>query len=957
MTVKQNNTLQGANPLFVSLIDNTDIISLPYALQSFASVLGFSAIPLAGTNGSKNPTWSIPVTASFTAHVYLDTNANGIESADDADLAGITVYLLNGNGSATGKTAITDAKGNVSFAGLAPAAYEISFLTPVDYRVAQRSNVLTPITLSAGSSVKAIEGLYASGTFTTHVYTDINANGRQDVSDGNLAGATITLLKGNGVATGKTAVTDANGNVKFTGLPPGSYKVSVTAPPGYAVTQKTNVSSSMTVASGITAAAVEGLYAPVTFLTHVYTDVNGNGTQDDGDASLAGIIVRLLKGNGAETGKTAVTDAAGNARFTGLLPGSYQVSVADPIGYVPMQADSVLQPIALTSGGVANAVRGIYAPGTITAHIYTDTNANGTQDSGDTNLAGVMVSLLNRDGGVIGLPVATDVDGNARFTGLVPGEYRISVAAPTGDMVAQQTNVLTPIALGSGSSVSAIEGMYAPGTITAHVYTDANANGVQDNGDPNRSGVMVSLLNGNGSFIGTPVATDADGNVSFAGLTPGRYEVSVTDVTGDAVTQQTNVLTPIVLASGGSVAAMAGVYDFATINAHVYTDANANGVQDNGDTNLPGMMVSLMDEDGTAFSAPVAADANGNVTFTGLVPGKYEVSVVTPTGQAITQETNVLTQITLTSGASVAAIVGLAATLHAATPVTAAPVAGANSDVGLIAVGAPVYAAGSRVLTVGVDKTYQTIASAIGASHDGDVILVDGGTYTDDFAVVSTKISLIAVGGRVTMNATVPPPNYKGILTEETDLTVIGFDFTNSRIPDDQGHNGAGIRVDNGNLVLINDSFTGNQDGLLTNGGNSISVTIDHSLFNDNGGADGNGAGNIHNVYLGNIAFAKVTNSVFENAQVGHEFKSRAVVNTLTNNVFISGVGIGTGSYDIDLPNGGTDVLTNNTIIKGPNAENPNMVHFGGEGIPYAGSSLSVVGNLFRSRTRMLLAC
>ncbi len=276
------------------------------------------------------------------------------------------------------------------------------------------------------------------------------------------------------------------------------------------------------------------------------------------------------------------------------------------------------------------------------------------------------------------------------------------------------------------------------------------------------------------------------------------------------------------------------------------------------------------------------------------------------------------------------------------------PAAGANADVGLVTVGAPVYAADAHVLTVGVGKQFQTIASAIAASRDGDVILVDSGTYTNDFAVVNSKISLIAVGGRVTMDATVPPPNFKGILTQETDLTVVGFDFTNSRIPDEYGHNGAGIRVDAGNLTLENDSFVGNQDGLLTNAGTE-SITIDHCLFNDNGGADGNGAGNIHNVYIGDIASVTVTNSIFENAQVGHEFKSRAEANTLINNVFISGVGIGTGSYDIDLPNGGKDLLKNNTIIKGPNAENANMVHFGGEGIPYSGSSLLLQNNLFQT--------
>ena len=69
----------------------------------------------------------------------------------------------------------------------------------------------------------------------------------------------------------------------------------------------------------------------------------------------------------------------------------------------------------------------------------------------------------------------------------------------------------------------------------------------------------------------------------------------------------------------------------------------------------------------------------------------------------------------------------------------------------------------------------------------------------------------------------------------------------------------------------------------------------------------------------------------------------------MINNVFISGVGIGTGSYDIDLPNGGEDILKGNTIIKGPNAENYNMVHFGGEGIPYAVRRSLLQDNLFQT--------
>ncbi len=282
----------------------------------------------------------------------------------------------------------------------------------------------------------------------------------------------------------------------------------------------------------------------------------------------------------------------------------------------------------------------------------------------------------------------------------------------------------------------------------------------------------------------------------------------------------------------------------------------------------------------------------------------------------------------------------------------ASPVAplhvGANADTGLVPVDAYTLPPGAHTISVGVGKAFSTIAGAVNAAKSGDVILVDAGTYTNDFVVNHVSITLVAVGGRVTMNATVPPPNWKGIITMEADLKVVGFTFQGAHIPDEYGHNGAGIRIDTGSLVLQNSSFDHNQNGVL-GGGPGATVTIDHCVFDQNGGNDGNGAGNIHNIYLGNLNAVTVTNSIFENAQIGHEFKSRAVNNTLTNNVFISGVGVGTGSYDIDIPNGGKAVIENNTIIKGPNAENRNMVHFGGEGIPYAGSSLTVTGNLFDS--------
>ena len=269
------------------------------------------------------------------------------------------------------------------------------------------------------------------------------------------------------------------------------------------------------------------------------------------------------------------------------------------------------------------------------------------------------------------------------------------------------------------------------------------------------------------------------------------------------------------------------------------------------------------------------------------------------------------------------------------------------NDAGPEPAGLPVYDPGATVLTVGAGKQFATISAAVAAAHDGTVILVDSGTYTNDFATIYSKISIIGVGGMVNLAATIPPPNSKGIFTVDNDVTIRNFSFSGVVISDSNGGNGAGIRYEGGAMVLRNCAFIGNQNGVM---GSAVipslttnTITIDHSLFDGNG----SGTGYTHNLYIGTgVSKLTFTNNISQNANVGHELKSRAVVNDIEGNVFRDGPS-GTASYDIDLPNGGQAIIANNIIEKGPNAENNAMIHFGGEGIPYAGSSLAVTHNTF----------
>ena len=66
-----------------------------------------------------------------------------------------------------------------------------------------------------------------------YVYVDDNDNGFFDPSETGIGGVTLVLLDANGLATGKTTVTDATGYYEFTNLRPGTYGVGEVQPAGY----------------------------------------------------------------------------------------------------------------------------------------------------------------------------------------------------------------------------------------------------------------------------------------------------------------------------------------------------------------------------------------------------------------------------------------------------------------------------------------------------------------------------------------------------------------------------------------------------------------------------------------------------------------------------------------------------------------------------------------------------
>jgi hypothetical protein len=260
-----------------------------------------------------------------------------------------------------------------------------------------------------------------------------------------------------------------------------------------------------------------------------------------------------------------------------------------------------------------------------------------------------------------------------------------------------------------------------------------------------------------------------------------------------------------------------------------------------------------------------------------------------------------------------------------------------SDPAGLSAAGAATLAINQNtghILAVGPGQQYSTIGAAIAASQNGDTIQVQAGTYTNDFATINDNITLQGVGGMVNMVGTQQIPNGKAILITNGDETINNFSFSGAQVAD---ANGAGIRYQAGNLILNNDYFHDNQDGLLSAPNPTGTITINNSEFAHNGIGDGR----THNLYVGDIGALTINDSYFHDAIVGHEIKSRAETTIIENSRIQNGP-TGTASYGIDLPNGGNALIENNVIEKGPMAQNPVIITSGEEGGVYANTSLNV---------------
>ena len=597
-------------------------------------------------------TSSVPLTAGYTIAGKLYNDANASFSSDNGEnpYSGVTVALLKKDGTpvldkdGNPVTAVTDADGKYSFAGLPLGEYKVDVVNPTSgplagtkpleaYTGRYKTSAEVTIKAETGSVIDVNFGFVKPASLGDYTWMDVNRDGIQDADEPALPGVTVTLTYADGSAvtdasgnavTAKTS--DANGKYKFENLLPGDYKVSFQAPAGYAATtsdagtdralDSNGATASVTLAQDQTDETIDfGAVGTGVIGDQLFVDVNQNGgnAPDAGDKVLPGVKVTLTwtgPGGITRTYETT-TDADGKYKFENLLPGDYKVSI-DP--ETLQTAEPLLDVLTHSpAGDVENKT-------VVSDATKADSTAFATamKLTANLTLTGEKNQNLDQDWG-FGISADT----------------AIKKAITDPDEVDQETFEFTP---GKKVTYTLTLSNNGPGVATGVTVSDKLP-----------AGVKFVKAEGDGTYDATAGVWNLSGETIAKGDDQ-SIEITV-EITGEgAGALVTNVARISHQDQAGdnptnneSSASFKGGYN---LGGTIYRDSDASFSKSSTEERFAGVTVALLDGDGNPVldhngnPMTTVTDADGNYQFVGLGVGTYRVSIVDPNTGVLAGLTN-----------------------------------------------------------------------------------------------------------------------------------------------------------------------------------------------------------------------------------------------------------------------------------------------------------------------------
>ena len=631
-----------------------------------------------------------PSDARMTGVLSAPTAVNLADVADD--VCAIRVTYLNaqtgeeiaGNGFAPGQVTLNVRAGVSETVALRA---EASFEGKLIYRTAFGGREETILRTDAREIAFDAVGDGAFGTvsagrdgrITGTVFFDENADGVMNASEkSRYAGLTVQLLSQSGDVV-ESCRTDAQGTYRFTSLASGVYTVRFDA--GESVVFSSSSRFSAHQVSGIVDSRF-GMSAPLTidgdhtdYVVHagcLYAAAVEGRIFERTESDLegmggVGVEIRAVGADADEEPVVILTDDAGGFRAASLLPGTYEVSIEVPSGFLFEEAEDgmILSTVNLSQGDtfLLGGEAGLVGEraGSIAGAVRVDDDGDGVIASGAQTLPGVKVVLLRAQDGHTE-PVAetiTDAQGEYAFDSLYAGKYSVLFELGgewTFTRHGADSCVYGAVSQSGGSRVFDLApgeqkqgldaGVTLPAQLTVTVFMDTHVDGQKSTYEEGLEGVSISLIRLEDGEEAESVTyrTGEDGSIVFAGVSPGEYVLSyqmpglwrATKNVDAATTSYPVSCVPQSALSTGSSEPFAltmgqtgmhlyiGAMLSGSIGGIVYDDSDDDAARSETEEACEGVLVELLDVQGTVIEE-TQTEADGSYIFEGLAPGRYFV--------------------------------------------------------------------------------------------------------------------------------------------------------------------------------------------------------------------------------------------------------------------------------------------------------------------------------------------
>ena len=470
-------------------------------------VAGTYNVTITDANGcTDNTSVTITQPTAFTASVVIDSNVtcNGFSDggATVSASGGTPPYSYSWSNTAT----------TASITGVVAGTYNVT-VTDANGCTASNSGTITqPVALVAASVVDS----------------NVSCNG---FSDG---GATAS-------ATGGTppysyAWSNSATTASITGVVAGTYNVTITDANGCT----DNTSVTITQPTAFTASVV------------IDSNVTCNGFSDGGATVSAS--------GGTPPYSYSWSNTATTASITGVVAGTYNVTVTDANGCTASNSGTITQPVALVAASVVDS----------------NASCNGFSDGGATASA---------TGGTPPYSYSwSNTATTASITGVVAGTYNVTITDANGCTGSTSVTITEPVALVAASVVDS--------NVSCNGFSDGGATASATGGTPPYS------------YSWSNSATTA----SITGVVAGTYNVTITDANGCTGSTSVTITEPVALVA-------ASVVD---------SNASCNGFSDGGAT--------ASASGGTPPYSYAWSNSATTASITGVVAGTYNVIITDANG-------------------------------------------------------------------------------------------------------------------------------------------------------------------------------------------------------------------------------------------------------------------------------------------------------------------------------------